>query len=112
MVYRLSLVVFDARAGSTEIISLARYEGSPADADAPLWTRRLRPGKLLRFSQPRAFGAQLVAGISDIRLYVSSSYRSYNYSHFYRLPLGMIRDLHPPRRSLGHATLPYFFSLL
>ncbi|KAJ7743886.1 cytochrome P450 [Mycena olivaceomarginata] len=65
-VYLLSLAAYDPRAGETETIRLARFTGFPGNADAPLWTRRLPPRKLLHFSQPRAFVARLVGGMTDI----------------------------------------------
>ncbi|KAJ7870685.1 hypothetical protein B0H13DRAFT_2350312 [Mycena leptocephala] len=65
-VCQLSMAVYDHVAGYTEALSLDRHVGLPTDADAPLWTRRLPPRKILRFSQPREFVARLVAGMSDI----------------------------------------------
>ncbi|KAJ7843594.1 hypothetical protein B0H13DRAFT_2364681 [Mycena leptocephala] len=67
-VYRLSMVVYDRHAGYSEPLGLGRHQGVPTDADVPLWTRRLPPGRFLRFSQPRVFVARLVAGLSDIPL--------------------------------------------
>lgn len=79
--YRLSLVAYDTDLGFTDMIQLGRFAGSPGDADAPLWTRRLMPGRNLRFSQPRAFVAKLIAGMTDIPVRhifsVSLSYQSY-----------------------------------
>ncbi|KAJ7801395.1 hypothetical protein B0H14DRAFT_3489650 [Mycena olivaceomarginata] len=65
-VYLLSLAAYDPRAGETETIRLAHFTGFPGNADAPLWTRRLPLRKLLHFSQPRAFVARLVGGMTDI----------------------------------------------
>ncbi|KAJ7448372.1 hypothetical protein FB451DRAFT_1411385 [Mycena latifolia] len=65
-VYLLSVAAYDPRAGETPTIRLATYRGSPGDVDAPLWIRRLPPHKLLAFSQPRAFVASLVGGMTDI----------------------------------------------
>ncbi|KAJ7678457.1 hypothetical protein B0H14DRAFT_3177705 [Mycena olivaceomarginata] len=65
-VYLLSLAAYDPRAGETETIRFARFTGFPGNADAPLWTRRLPPRKLLHFSQPWAFVARLVGGMTDI----------------------------------------------
>ncbi|KAJ7166910.1 hypothetical protein C8R46DRAFT_1219287 [Mycena filopes] len=65
-VYILTMRAYEPRAGSTALIRLARFQGSPGDTDAPLWTRRLVPGNLLRFAQPRAFMARLVGGLTDI----------------------------------------------
>ncbi|KAJ7440083.1 hypothetical protein B0H11DRAFT_1934007 [Mycena galericulata] len=67
--HTLFLKAYDRRrAGFTKMIRLDRYVGSPGDANAPLWTRRLPPRKFLRFSQPRAFVARLVAGMTEIRV--------------------------------------------
>jgi hypothetical protein len=103
-VYRLSMVVYDREAGCSVALNLGRYQGLHTDAEAPLWTRRLPPREFLRFSQPRVFVARLVAGLSDIHLHVSSSY--WPCSGFRCLLVGNISRLHPPKRSLGHATLP------
>lgn len=65
-VYLLSMRAYEPRAGPTGTIRLARFTGFPGDADAPLWVRRLPPGKYLTFPQPRAFVANLVGGVSDI----------------------------------------------
>ncbi|KAJ7715626.1 hypothetical protein B0H16DRAFT_1741783 [Mycena metata] len=65
--YRLSLAVFHPSLGSTDDdIHLARFVGTPHDANAPLWVRRLPPRKLLRFAQPLEFVANLVGGMTDI----------------------------------------------
>ncbi|KAJ7038500.1 hypothetical protein C8F04DRAFT_1179519 [Mycena alexandri] len=65
-VYLLSMRAYEPRAGPTGTIRLAHFTGFPGDADAPLWVRRLPPGKYLTFPQPRAFVANLVGGVSDI----------------------------------------------
>ncbi|KAJ7085955.1 hypothetical protein C8R44DRAFT_737114 [Mycena epipterygia] len=65
-IHRLSLAVYHPYAGETELMHIARFVGFPGDADAPLWTRRLPPGRLLCFSQPRAFVAMLVGGMTNI----------------------------------------------
>ncbi|KAJ7440082.1 hypothetical protein B0H11DRAFT_1934008 [Mycena galericulata] len=68
-VYTLSLTAYDRRhAGSIQLINLDRYSGSPGDVGAPLWVRRLPPQKFVRFSQPRAFVARLVAGNTEIHV--------------------------------------------
>ncbi|KAJ6466001.1 hypothetical protein C8R47DRAFT_1079083 [Mycena vitilis] len=72
-VYRLSLVVYDPHVGCTETLRLGRYQGIPANGDAPLWTRRLPLFKILRFTQSRAFAAMLVAGMSDIQFFEPAS---------------------------------------
>ncbi|KAJ7682198.1 hypothetical protein DFH06DRAFT_1314423 [Mycena polygramma] len=72
-VYRLSLAVYDPHAGKTEALKLGRYQGIPTDKDAPLWTRRLPLFKYIRFTQPRAFAAMLVAGMSDIQFFEPAS---------------------------------------
>lgn len=45
---------------------LARFNGTPDDAGAPLWVRRVPPGKLLRWSQPLEFVGKVVGGLTDI----------------------------------------------
>ncbi|KAF8217242.1 hypothetical protein K438DRAFT_1748335 [Mycena galopus ATCC 62051] len=72
IIYRLSIMLYDPHVRTSGIVTLDRYQGSPADADAPVWTRRLPPGKFLRFPQPRAFATQLVAGMTDIALYIGT----------------------------------------
>ncbi|KAJ7639677.1 hypothetical protein DFH06DRAFT_1138392 [Mycena polygramma] len=72
-VYRLSLAVYNPHAGKTEDLRLGRYQGIPTDKDAPLWTRRLPLFKYIRFTQPRAFVAMLVAGMSDIQFFEPAS---------------------------------------
>ena len=51
---------------ATNNMHLARYVGSPADDDAPLWVRRLPPRRFLRFPQPLDFIGKLVGGMTDI----------------------------------------------
>ncbi|KAJ7078217.1 hypothetical protein C8R44DRAFT_754963 [Mycena epipterygia] len=65
-IHRLSLAVYHPYAGETELMHIARFVGFPGDADAPLWTRQLPPSRLLCFSQPRAFVAMLVGGMTNI----------------------------------------------
>ncbi|KAJ7089644.1 hypothetical protein C8R44DRAFT_892327 [Mycena epipterygia] len=65
-VYLLSMTAYDSRAGKTAMLRLARFAGSPGDAAAPLWVRRLPPRKFLCFTQPRAFAARLVGGLTEI----------------------------------------------
>ncbi|KAJ7153164.1 hypothetical protein C8R43DRAFT_1127001 [Mycena crocata] len=73
-VHRLCMVAIDEDAGETpQIIHLARFVGSNADADAPLWTRRLPLRKNVRFQQPREFTAKLVAGMTDIDIPVEQA---------------------------------------
>jgi hypothetical protein len=112
-VYLLSLAAYEPRAGQTDTIRLAHFAGSPGDADAPLWVRRLPPRKFVCFTQPRAFAARLVGGLTDIPvkpvLYVSLFHRI---SGFYRLLFRVISPIHHPDPlgySLGHASLPYVF---
>lgn len=118
-VYLLSLAAYDPRAGETETIRLARFTGFPGNADAPLWTRRLPPRKLLHFSQPRAFVARLVGGMTDISVKPTFSVSLYYcISDFSRSLLGVISATsiphlhHPLRCSLGHDVLPYVFPTL
>ncbi|KAJ6497185.1 hypothetical protein C8R47DRAFT_1212720 [Mycena vitilis] len=72
-VYRLALAVYNPHVGKTGDLSLGRYQGIPTDKDAPLWTRRLPLFKNIRFTQPRAFVAMLVAGMSDIQFFEPAS---------------------------------------
>ncbi|KAJ7085959.1 hypothetical protein C8R44DRAFT_893805 [Mycena epipterygia] len=87
-VYLLSMTAYDSRAGKTAMLRLARFAGSPGDAAAPLWVRRLPPRKFLCFTQPRAFAARLVGGLTEILSNQS----------FPQIKC-------PLRCSLGHATL-------
>ncbi|KAJ6593020.1 hypothetical protein B0H19DRAFT_1055676 [Mycena capillaripes] len=79
-VYRLSMVVHDARAGDTELLSLDRHQGFPTEINAPLWTQRLPPNKFLCFSQPRAFIAKLVAGMSDVQFNLTPSAKALSWA--------------------------------
>jgi hypothetical protein len=60
------LAAYHPRVEATNDIHLARFVGSPGDANAPLWVRRLPLGKLLRFAQPLEFVGKLVGGMTDI----------------------------------------------
>ncbi|KAJ6530232.1 hypothetical protein B0H19DRAFT_1273895 [Mycena capillaripes] len=62
----LFLCAYDPRAGRTDTLRLACFEGSRHAADAPLWVGRLLPNTLLWSCQPRTFAARLVAGMTDI----------------------------------------------
>ncbi|KAJ7205121.1 hypothetical protein B0H12DRAFT_1243496 [Mycena haematopus] len=64
--YTLTFEAFDQNVGSSGLIHLARFTGSPGDPDAPLWTRRLPLGQVLDFQQSRAFVARLVGGMTEI----------------------------------------------
>ncbi|KAJ7817005.1 hypothetical protein B0H13DRAFT_2380015 [Mycena leptocephala] len=63
---RLSLAAYHPRVGETVDMHLARFNGTPDDAGAPLWVRRVPPGKLLRWSQPLEFVGKVVGGLTDI----------------------------------------------
>ncbi|KAJ7785619.1 hypothetical protein B0H14DRAFT_2630379 [Mycena olivaceomarginata] len=54
------------RLGITNDVHLGCFVGSSDDANAPLWVNRLPPQIFLRFSQPLAFVAKLVGGMTDI----------------------------------------------
>ncbi|KAJ7868441.1 hypothetical protein B0H13DRAFT_1897152 [Mycena leptocephala] len=77
-VYGLALVAYDPRTGRSPHMLLGRFAGSPGDPDAPLWVRRLPLRKLMWVSQPRAFVARLVGGMTDIP--VKSVHRSQSIS--------------------------------
>lgn len=64
--YRLSLAAYHHLLGPTVDIHLARFVGTPHDADAPLWLRRVPTGKLLRWPQPLEFVGMVVGGLTDI----------------------------------------------
>ncbi|KAJ7189693.1 hypothetical protein GGX14DRAFT_580499 [Mycena pura] len=64
--YRLSLAAYHHLLGPTLDIHLARFVGTPHDADAPLWLRRVPTGKLLRWPQPLEFVGMVVGGLTDI----------------------------------------------
>lgn len=77
-VYGLALVAYDPRTGRSPHMLLGHFAGSPGDPDAPLWVRRLPLRKLMWVSQPRAFVARLVGGMTDIP--VKSVHRSQSIS--------------------------------
>ena len=64
--YHLSLAAYHRLVGATVDMHLAYFEGNPNDADAPLWVRRVPPGKLLRWPQPVEFVGNVVGGMTDI----------------------------------------------
>ena len=63
---RLSLAAYHHLLGPTVDIHLARFEGTPQDADAPLWLRRVPTRQLLRWPQPLEFVGMVVGGLTDI----------------------------------------------
>ncbi|KAJ7321337.1 hypothetical protein DFH08DRAFT_970194 [Mycena albidolilacea] len=65
-VHRLSVAAYHPRLSITNDVLLGRFVGSSNDANAPLWVNRLPPRTFLRFSQPLAFVAKLVGGMTDI----------------------------------------------
>ncbi|KAJ7708603.1 hypothetical protein B0H14DRAFT_3525384 [Mycena olivaceomarginata] len=65
-VHRLSVAAYHPRLGITNDVHIGCFVGSSDDANAPLWVNRLPPQIFLRFSQPLAFVAKLVGGMTDI----------------------------------------------
>ncbi|KAJ7649011.1 hypothetical protein DFH06DRAFT_1332035 [Mycena polygramma] len=65
-VYGLSVMIEVRGCSSSPFVRLARFAGSKDQADAPLWTRIIQPGKSHYFYQPREFAARLVCGMTRI----------------------------------------------
>ncbi|KAJ7844359.1 hypothetical protein B0H14DRAFT_3455583 [Mycena olivaceomarginata] len=60
------VAAYHPRLGITNDVHIGCFVGSSDDANAPLWVNRLPPQIFLRFSQPLAFVAKLVGGMTDI----------------------------------------------
>ncbi|KAF7348326.1 hypothetical protein MSAN_01786400 [Mycena sanguinolenta] len=70
--YRLSFNTEDAESRSP-LVRLGWFVGSNEEGDAPLWTRILTPGRLHYFMEPKTFAAQLMCGMTNIRVESVSS---------------------------------------
>ncbi|KAJ7864720.1 hypothetical protein B0H13DRAFT_2671127 [Mycena leptocephala] len=67
-IYCLSLLIELRGSSASPLLRIGRFVGSNDDADAPLWTRIVHPGKSHYFVQPRTFAAALVCGMTDIKV--------------------------------------------
>ncbi|KAK7008442.1 hypothetical protein R3P38DRAFT_2791335 [Favolaschia claudopus] len=66
--HQLCFRISHPRAGETRILSLGQFTGEFADTNAPLWLRRLTPERHYRFPLSRERAAQLIGGLTDIRV--------------------------------------------
>ncbi|KAJ7189436.1 hypothetical protein GGX14DRAFT_408842 [Mycena pura] len=110
--YRLSLAAYHHLLGPTVDIHLARFVGTPHDADAPLWLRRVPTGKLLRWPQPLEFVGMVVGGLTDIPVEPLGGTNEIRMAHWSQDALRIAappRRRHIPRRRAAAKRIYIFF---